>query len=62
MDSNDGCFKMFLVFGIGFIVGISVWSMTEPDHFKTTAPIQPEIELTVKDNIIDTLYIYREPK
>ncbi len=32
------------------------------DAIKTTQPIIPKIEIIVKDNVIDTLYVYREPK
>ena len=32
------------------------------DHaIKTTEPIIPEIEIIVKDNVVDTLYVYRQP-
>lgn len=31
------------------------------DAIKTTAPIKPEIELIIKNNVVDTLYIYRKP-
>lgn len=31
------------------------------DAIKTKTLIVPEIEITVKDNVIDTLYIYRKP-
>ena len=31
------------------------------DAIKVTEPIKPELEIFVKDNVVDTLYIYREP-
>jgi uncharacterized membrane protein len=32
------------------------------DVIKSSTPITPEIELVVKDNVIDTIYVYRAPK
>jgi hypothetical protein len=31
------------------------------DAIKTTEPIIPELEIIVKDNVVDTLYVYRKP-
>ena len=31
------------------------------DAIKVTEPIIPEIEIIVNDNVIDTIYVYREP-
>lgn len=31
------------------------------DVIRTTEPITPEIELVVKDNVVDTVYVYRQP-
>ena len=31
------------------------------DAIRTTELIEPEIELVVKDNVVDTIYVYREP-
>ncbi len=31
------------------------------DAIKVTRPLVPELEITVKDNVIDTLYVYRKP-
>jgi hypothetical protein len=32
-----------------------------PDTIESEHPIKPEIELVIKDNKVDTLYIYKEP-
>ena len=31
------------------------------DAIRTSQPITPVIELTVKDNVVDTVYVYRKP-
>jgi len=31
------------------------------DAIKVSKPITPEIEIIVKDNVVDTLYVYRKP-
>lgn len=32
------------------------------DAIRVTEPLVPELELTVKDNVIDTIYVYRIPE
>lgn len=58
----------------GFIIAIIVallvaWGMNElidwlliNDAIRVTEPLVPELELTVKDNVIDTIYVYRLPE
>ncbi len=62
----DGMFTMLII--IGLAIGLAVWGGYELvyhlfiDHaIKVTEPIQPELEIIVKDNVIDTLYVYRKP-
>ena len=31
------------------------------DAIRTTEIIEPEIELVVKENVVDTVYVYRKP-
>lgn len=31
------------------------------DSIRTTELINPEIELVIKDNVVDTVYVYRKP-
>ena len=52
----------------GWIVGVAViaiaWGLVElnrDNSIRSNAPITPQIELTVKDNVIDTVYIYEAP-
>jgi len=51
---------------LGVVMAFSVWGIWElvdwlfiDDAIKTTDPIVPELEITVKNNLIDTLYVYR---
>ena len=46
-------------------VGFACWGelidwLWIPDVIRSTTPIVPEIELVVKDNIVDTVYVYRK--
>ena len=36
-------------------------SNDHPETIKSTKPITPELEITIKGNQIDTVYIYRKP-
>lgn len=31
------------------------------DAIRSTKPIIPEIELVIKNNVVDTIYVYRQP-
>ena len=31
------------------------------DAIRSTIPIVPEVELVVEDNVVDTVYVYRQP-
>jgi len=62
----DGFIPALITFGV--LICASIWGMWElidwifiDDAIKVSKPIIPEIELIVKDNIIDTLYVYRKP-
>lgn len=64
MKSVDliGIFTFFII--IGVLIGLSVWGIWEYGHddtIKVHEPLTPEIQLIVKDNVVDTLYIYRNP-
>jgi hypothetical protein len=48
-------------------IGLAIWGCWElidyffiEDVIRSTKIIKPEIELIVKDNIIDTIYVYRK--
>lgn len=56
------------LFFIGIIIVLVIWGCWELIDFlwideviRTNKPIIPEIKLTIKNNIVDTIYIYREP-
>ncbi len=62
----DGLFRGLII--IGLLIGGALWGGWElvdwlfiDDAIKTTEPITPEIEIIVKDNVVDTLYVYRKP-
>ena len=53
---------------IGILIVVVIWGGWElidwlfiDDAIKVTEPIVPELEIIVKDNVVDTLYIYRKP-
>lgn len=47
------------------IVGViwGCWELVDylwiDDVIKVTTPLKPELEIFVKDNVVDTLYVYR---
>lgn len=47
------------------LVGFGAWDLIDHyllDHaLRSTVPIQPELEITVTNNTIDTIYVYRAP-
>jgi hypothetical protein len=54
--------------GFGIVIALAVWGCWElidwiwiDDAIRSTTPIVPEIELVVKDNVVDTVYVYRQP-
>ena len=63
MVNLDGIVPALIVFGM--IISLSIWGCWElvdwlfiDDAIRVTTPIIPEIELVVKDNIVDTIYVY----
>ena len=54
--------------GFGIVIALAVWGCWElidwiwiDDAIRSTTPMVPEIELVVKDNVVDTVYVYRQP-
>lgn len=41
------------------LIGIGVYSFFAPEKVESKKLITPEIKITVKDNKIDTLYVYK---
>lgn len=66
MVNLDGIVTVLVGFGIA--IALAIWGCWElidwiwiDDAIRTTTPITPEIELVVKDNVVDTIYVYRQP-
>ena len=58
----DGLVPMLITLGV--IIGLSIWgfmSLVSSNDIRSTEPIVPQIELVVEDNVVDTIYIYKEP-
>ena len=56
-----GCLvAIIIVLVIGFI-GTGCYYFFNDDAIKTNRPIKPQIELVIKNNKVDTLYVYRKP-
>lgn len=63
MDFNfKGLFIGLLL--VGFCTGIVLWGVTEfffsSNAIRVTEPLKPTLEIIIKDNVIDTIYIYEK--
>lgn len=54
--------------GFGIVIALALWGCWElidwlwiDDAIRSTTLITPEIEFVVKDNVVDTIYVYRQP-
>ena len=63
-----GPFDLRPLIWIGILAGLSIWGIWEmidwlfiDDAIRSTKPIVPQIEIVVKNNIVDTIYVYRKP-
>lgn len=66
MGNLDGLVPTLVGFGV--VIALALWGCWElidwlliDDAIRSTTPIVPEIELVVKDNVVDTIYVYRQP-
>lgn len=66
MGNFNEVISTLIVFGI--CVGLALWGFWALVDWlwidvaiRSTTPITPEIELVVKDNVVDTIYVYRQP-
>ena len=55
--------KAFIfIFVVGFMICMVLFCIIDllflPDRIKSHEPIEPKIELVIKNNKVDTLYIY----
>ncbi len=56
-----GCLLTIIaILAVGFI-SFTVYYFVKDDAITSEHPIKPQIELVIKDNKVDTLYIYRKP-
>ena len=63
----DGLVPGLIIIGILFCAIVwGLWELIDwlwiDDAIRVTEPLVPELELTVKDNVIDTIYVYRIPE
>ena len=56
-----GCLiTIIVILAIG-LIGFTGYSFFKDDSIISEHIIKPEIQLVIKDNKIDTLYVYRKP-
>lgn len=66
MYFGDGLAQVFRLF-LFIIAILFCWGAYSTIHFfmnkeiETDKPIVPELRLVVKNNVIDTVFVYREP-
>lgn len=65
---GDYSFDLRPLILLGAFIILAIWGCWElidwlwiDDAIRSTKPIVPEIELVVIDNVIDTVYVYRQP-
>lgn len=64
---GQGIASMFIAVGVfcSVVVAIimgTIWFFVSSDEIKSEKRIEPKIELIIKNNKVDTLFIYKEPK
>lgn len=59
MFNGIGRLLLYIVIASLFIGGGVVYILGKDKTFTTSEPIRPEIKLVVKDNVVDTLYVYK---
>jgi hypothetical protein len=62
----SGMFTTLILLGAGIVLAIfGCWELIDliwiDDAIKVSKPIIPTIELIIKNNQVDTLYVYRLP-
>jgi len=65
---GDYSFDLRPLIWLGAFIILTIWGCWElidwlliDDAIRSTKPITPEIELVIKNNVIDTVYVYRQP-
>lgn len=51
-----------VILGVAMLLTWGVtWFFSSSDSIKSDKPIKPEIQLVIKDNRVDTVYVYKKP-
>jgi hypothetical protein len=65
---GDYSFDLRPLIWLGAFIILAIWGCWElidwlwiDDAIRSTKPITPEIELVIKNNVVDTVYVYRKP-
>jgi hypothetical protein len=65
---SDYNFSLWPLVWLGAFVVLLIWGSWEliqliwlDDAIRSFTPIEPEIELVIKNNVVDTIYVYRQP-
>ncbi len=65
---SDYSFDLRPLILFGALIILAIWGCWElidllwiDDAIRSTTPITPEIELVIKNNVVDTVYVYRLP-
>lgn len=53
---------MMFVLGFGLGLVVMAWILSDITAIKSEVKIEPQLELIVKDNKVDTLYVYKNKK
>lgn len=65
MQIGNGLVQVIAVFGIlvAVVIGGLSWGAAKftSRTIESATRIEPELKLTVKDNKVDTIYVYRRP-
>jgi hypothetical protein len=61
-------FELWPLIFVGAMVVLAIWGCWElidwlliEDAIRSNKKIVPEVELIIKDNVVDTIYVYRKP-
>jgi hypothetical protein len=61
----QGLLTLLLIIAVGVTISWGIMSVIKSNksiEFRTTKPLTPELEITIKEGIVDTVYIYKIEK
>lgn len=58
-DDGSTLAAILIIFVIGGFIGMIIGATMKPDFIESDVILKPKIKLYVKDNVIDTTYIYK---